>query len=122
MPAALVYVLMLADVFSYLLQALAYQGIFVVAWVSMALTHIFLTNKNTTQESISYQLEHVQFLRLGAVFAWLISALAGIAFMQFGGSASSFSAPVTVVTASVIYILFARQPETSAVSKAKAVY
>ena len=120
--AALVYVLMLADVFSYLLQALAYQGIFVVAWVSMALTHIFLTNKNTTQESISHQLEHVQFLRLGAVFAWLVSALAGIAFMQFGGSASSFSAPVTVVTASVIYILFARMPETSAISKTKTAY
>ena len=37
---AIVYVLMLADVFHYILQALAYQGIFVVAWVGIALTHI----------------------------------------------------------------------------------
>ncbi|MFS9599531.1 allantoin permease, partial [Klebsiella variicola] len=32
---AIVYLLMLIDVFSYLLQALAYQGIFVVAWVAV---------------------------------------------------------------------------------------
>ncbi|MGL4291350.1 MAG: purine-cytosine permease family protein [Phreatobacter sp.] len=37
---AIVYVLMLANVFHYILQALAYQGIFVVAWVGIALTHI----------------------------------------------------------------------------------
>ncbi|UOO89729.1 allantoin permease [Vitreoscilla massiliensis] len=36
----IVYLLMLVDVFAYILQALAYQGIFVVAWVAIALTHI----------------------------------------------------------------------------------
>ncbi|MCZ0771665.1 hypothetical protein N4T57_00540 [Campylobacter hepaticus] len=35
-----VFLLMLLDVFSYLLQALAYQGIFVVSWVAIALAHI----------------------------------------------------------------------------------
>ena len=34
------YALMLADVFAYILQALAYQGIFVVAWVAIALAHM----------------------------------------------------------------------------------
>ncbi len=34
------YTLMMADVFSYILQALAYQGVFVVAWVGIALSHI----------------------------------------------------------------------------------
>ncbi|MGO3891292.1 MAG: purine-cytosine permease family protein [Paenalcaligenes sp.] len=108
--AAVVYVLMLADVFSYLLQALAYQGIFVVAWVALALTHIALTRKNTSPAYIQQQLEQVTFLRVGAVMAWLIAALAGITIMHLGGSYSSFSAPVTIVMASMVYAIFARAP------------
>ncbi|TGV09316.1 allantoin permease [Alcaligenaceae bacterium 429] len=110
--AGLVYVLMLADVFSYLLQALAYQGIFVVAWVAMALTHIALTHKQTSATYIQQQLEHVTFLRVGAVMAWLLAALTGITIMHVGGAYSSFSAPVTIVIASVVYAAFARAPAT----------
>ena len=36
MIGVIAYVLMMADVFSYILQALAYQGVFVVAWVGVA--------------------------------------------------------------------------------------
>ena len=36
-----VYALMMADVLSKVLLALAYQGIFVVAWAGIALAHIF---------------------------------------------------------------------------------
>jgi hypothetical protein len=110
--AGLVYVLMLADVFSYLLQALAYQGIFVVAWVAMALTHIALTHKQTSTTYIQQQLEQVSFLRVGAVMAWLLAALTGITIMHVGGAYSSFSAPVTIVIASVVYAAFARAPVT----------
>jgi hypothetical protein len=37
----LVYTLMRLNVFAYILQALSYQSIFVVAWVAIALAHIF---------------------------------------------------------------------------------
>ncbi|WP_253926735.1 purine-cytosine permease family protein [Dickeya dadantii] len=45
---AAVYVLMLADVFAYILQALAYQGVFVVAWVGVALAHILARRASST--------------------------------------------------------------------------
>ena len=43
---ALVYLIMLTDVLSYILRALNWQGVFVVAWVGIALTHIVLTRND----------------------------------------------------------------------------
>lgn len=103
--AVIVYVLMLADVFSYLLQALAYQGIFVVAWVSLAVTHILRSNSSSEPHDISQQLNNTRLLRPGAIIAWFVSALTGIVVMHWGGSWSSFSAPSTVLVAVMIYLL-----------------
>lgn len=40
------YLFMLTDVLSYLLKALAWQGVFVTAWVAIALVYIAMTSKN----------------------------------------------------------------------------
>lgn len=57
---AIVYLLMLIDVFSYLLQALAYQGIFVVAWVAVAMAHIFSSRyEQLVGSTIEYRSSHV---------------------------------------------------------------
>ena len=95
----IVYLLMLVDVFSYLLQALAYQGVFVVAWVGIALAHILVNN---SEEANSLIESDNRFNKVG-LSAWLISTIVGIVMMNSGASIASFSAPITFVVSFFVY-------------------
>lgn len=90
---------MLVDVFSYLLQALAYQGVFVVAWVGIALAHILVNN---SEEANSLIESDNRFNKVG-LSAWLISTIVGIVMMNSGASIASFSAPITFVVSFFVY-------------------
>ncbi|MHC8380947.1 purine-cytosine permease family protein [Pseudomonas sp. LB3P14] len=89
----IVYGLMLADVFAYLLKALAYQGVFVVAWVGVALAQIRCGRFDAAA------LERVTAFNSVGLTAWFGATALGLALMLFGGDLSSFSAPATVVLA-----------------------
>jgi hypothetical protein len=89
----IVYGLMLADVFAYLLKALAYQGIFVVAWVGVALAQILYGRSDEVA------LERVAAFNPVGLTAWFGATAAGLALMYCGGGLGSFSAPSTVVLA-----------------------
>jgi hypothetical protein len=92
----IVYGLMLADVFAYLLKALAYQGIFVVAWVGVALAQILYGRSDVAA------LERVAAFNPVGLTAWFGATAAGLALMYGGGGLGSFSAPSTVVLAFVL--------------------
>lgn len=94
-----VYILMLADVFAWLLQALAYQGVFVVAWVGVALAGI--------ARNVSPDHENVAIYPPG-VGAWFISVAFGIALMHGSAAFAAFSAVATFVSASGLYMLFSQ--------------
>lgn len=89
------YLLMLLDVFSYLLQALAYQGIFVVAWVAVALTHM-LTQADTPITSAA------AFNRVG-LGAWFAGAASGLVLMHMTGFAATLAAPASFAVAVIVY-------------------
>lgn len=89
----IVYVLMLADVFGYLLKALAYQGIFVVAWVGVALAQILYGRSDIAA------LDRVPAFNPAGMTAWFGASALGLALMFAGGSVSSFSAPLTAIVA-----------------------
>ncbi|AZY54014.1 purine-cytosine permease family protein [Bordetella avium] len=91
----LAYLLMLFDVFAYLLQALAYQGIFVVAWVAVALVHMSGRATVTTGETRAFN--H------GGLGAWLIGALSGLVLMHLPGFASTLAAPASFVVSALVY-------------------
>ncbi|AIR68314.1 purine-cytosine permease family protein [Dickeya fangzhongdai] len=93
---AAVYVLMLADVFAYILQALAYQGVFVVAWVGVALAHIVFHRAQPTAAP-------VRAFNPTGLGAWLLSVIAGVALMHGSAVLQSFSAPVTFAVALALY-------------------
>ncbi|RNM24545.1 allantoin permease [Dickeya undicola] len=99
---AAVYVLMLADVFAYILQALAYQGVFVVAWVGVALAHIVSHRAQSTVAT-------VRAFNPTGLGAWLLSVVAGVALMHGSAVMQSFSAPVTFAVALVLYWLLPQQ-------------
>lgn len=89
----IVYGLMLADVFSYLLKALAYQGIFVVAWVGVALAQIVYGSNDEGA------LERSPAFNPIGLMAWFAATALGLLLMWTGGVPGSFSAPATVVLA-----------------------
>ena len=89
----IVYGLMLADVFAYLLKALAYQGIFVVAWVGVALAQILYGRSDLAS------LKQIPAYNPAGLIAWFGATALGLALMLFGGDLSSFSAPLTAIVA-----------------------
>ncbi|GGY10631.1 allantoin permease [Litchfieldella qijiaojingensis] len=97
------YLLMMADVFSYILQALAYQGVFVVAWVGVALAHIL---SRTYQQRFNGHVEldntYIPAYNPCGLIAWCMATVVGMVIMHLPGIAG-FSAPVTFLIAYVLY-------------------
>jgi hypothetical protein len=101
-----VYLLMLADVFAYILQALAYQGIFVVAWVAIALAHILSgTYERVVGDEVIVTRDRVPALNVGGLVSWFGAAAMGLVLHEAGGVWASWSAPATFVAAGAIYTL-----------------
>lgn len=99
-----VYALMLTDVFSFILQALAYQGIFVVAWVAIALAHIYLT-RHENHAQLQYSKQHLPGVKKGALTAWIAASIVGVVLLNITPAYASFSAPVTALVAVTAYLL-----------------
>ncbi|CAN0626073.1 Allantoin permease [Burkholderia multivorans] len=101
---AVVYGLMLTDVFSFILQALAYQGIFVVAWVAIAVTHIVSPHYGAIfGDDIEYRAERVVAFNPCGLAAWFASSAIGIALLEAGGTLATWSSPAAAVSSALIY-------------------
>ncbi|MDH4557927.1 allantoin permease [Pseudomonas sp. BN417] len=99
LTGALVYLLMLFDVFSYILQALAYQSLFIVGWVAIALAHLLGTRTDR------YRLDKLPALRARGLLAWALSAAVGIGLHLSGDAAlATASAPAAFITAFLGYL------------------
>jgi purine-cytosine permease-like protein len=98
--------IMLTDVLSNILRALNWQGVFVVAWVGIALTHIALTRKD----------HGVPEFRPGrlkaltpAVGVWFTVSGLGIYLVELGGTfGATWSSPITFVLSVAGYLAVAR--------------
>lgn len=101
---AIVYALMLTNVFSFILKALAYQGIFVVAWVGIALAHIGYSRGGAIRPE--YRSDYLPSFSAPGLVAWFVSSALGILLMEFGGDVASFSAPAAAIGSALIYWLF----------------
>lgn len=100
---AFVYLIMLTDVLTYILRALAWQGVFVVAWVAIALAHIALTRGQTkVPEFRPGRLKLVT----PAAGVWLAVSILGIYLVEQGGVAgATWSAPITFVLSLLGYVV-----------------
>lgn len=78
------YLFMLTDVLSYLLRALAWQGVFVTAWVAIALASLYFTNQRSADLTDAPAFPGRQGLpALGwPVVAWIVSSGASIALTE----------------------------------------
>ena len=95
------YLIMLTNVFSYILKALAWQGVFVVAWVAIALVTIWFRNsrKLDVNERTEFRPGRVPLLAPG-IIAWLVASGVGIALVEKGGAfGATWSSPITFIIA-----------------------
>lgn len=113
----IVFVLMVANVFSFLDQALQYQGIFVVAWVGLACAHVLeSTRRSHGDEHDTLALDdwrpgRVRMFNVGGLVAWFASAGLGlILFKAVGGTAAAWSSPITFVVSFGLYWLWLQTP------------
>lgn len=103
---AIVYLIMLTDVLSYILRALNWQGVFVVGWVGIALTHIALT----------YRKEVLPEFRPGrvkpltpAVAVWFLASGVGIYLVELGGTfGKTWSSPITLALSVLGYLVVSK--------------
>jgi hypothetical protein len=86
----LVYLIMLTNVFSFILEALAYQGIFVVAWVAIAVAYILFVPKKEPQKDLQHEAAEAAPLHRRGLTAWFGSAALGTVLANLGGLATSF--------------------------------
>ncbi|MBT5798133.1 MAG: allantoin permease, partial [Porticoccaceae bacterium] len=109
-----VYVVMLADVFSFLYQALSYLAIMVVAWVSIAITHILSPKYESLMgQELEIREGYVPALNLSGLLAWFLAAFVGLLFFNAGGLWVASSSPATAIVASVVYLLMLKRAKRS---------
>ncbi|MGC0366541.1 hypothetical protein ABH922_004525 [Rhodococcus sp. 27YEA15] len=109
--AVIVYVMMLTNVLTWILQALSYQGVIIVSWVAIALTHILVTTRGTFAHvpPAEFRPGRVPSVNPAGVFAWGVSSVVGVLMVAFGATAGSvWAPPVSCVLAVVLYLLALR--------------
>lgn len=104
----IVYALMLADIFHVMLVSLAYQGIFVVAWVAVALSHILFRAPKEPMDAAGGEDEDYPAYNPRGLTAWFAAVAIGIALMKIP-FLSSFSAPATAISGFIFYRLMFNQ-------------
>jgi hypothetical protein len=73
------YLLMLTNVFSYVLDALNYQGIAIVAWVAIALAHVLYLRRGRIElESLEFRPGRTPLVNPGGLFAWVLATAVGV--------------------------------------------
>jgi purine-cytosine permease-like protein len=114
----IVYLIMLTDVFSFILEALRYQGIGIVAWVGVALAHIFWARgKGIRPDQIEFRSGRLPSLNVVGLASLIGPWVLGIVLLEtteeFG---ATWGAPITLVLAFVGYSLGVRMaPDGQAV-------
>lgn len=110
------------DVFSYILTALNYQGIFVTAWVGIAMAHILSGGyERLFGDRVLYHSSEVPRFNPAGLTAWLVGAGVGL-LMTLTGVGAAWAPVATVVLAAGIYTALMRQPRESWFSSSAAVH
>ncbi|GAA3313397.1 purine-cytosine permease family protein [Arthrobacter ramosus] len=117
---AIAFLFMLTDVLSYLLKALAWQGVFVTAWVAVALVYIAM-HRNSLGVLPEVRPEKLRPISAGAV-AWLVASGTGIFLTEQTASplAAQFAPLITVALAGGLYYVAHRLQAPPAISTADA--
>ncbi len=99
-----VFLVMLTNVFSYIQQALIWQGTFLVGWVGIILTHYFMTGRGRPTEFRAQRLPAVTW----GLAVWIIATAVGIGATEIPGvppKLASIGPILALITAVGLYAL-----------------
>ncbi|MFB7441629.1 purine-cytosine permease family protein [Streptomyces mirabilis] len=101
---AVVFLLMLTDVFSYLQSALTWQGVFVVSWVGVLLTHYALVPEDRAHgpEFRALRLPRVTW----GLAVWLFASAVGIYLVEAPGVPAALSGTAQLVVLVISVVLY----------------
>lgn len=98
----IIFLVMLTNVFQYLLVTLQFQGVIIVAWIGVAMTHIaWCYWRGITADMLEFRPGRVPLVNPGGLGAWLVASAVGIILMVYGGSFGGIWAPVITLAISV---------------------
>ncbi len=90
------------DIFTSILTALNYQGIFVTAWVGIALTHILSKKYDVLLNGkLPYHLNEIPNFNPAGLIAWFTGVVAGLISTSIG---FAYSPIVTFTTSIIVYL------------------
>ncbi|WP_315918287.1 purine-cytosine permease family protein [Mesorhizobium sp. SP-1A] len=103
--SVVIFLVMLTNVFGYLLQTLQFQGVIIVAWVGVAMTHIgWCYMRGVKADMLEFRPGRVPLINPGGLGAWVVASVIGCLLLVFGGSFGGIWAPpITLATAVAIY-------------------
>ncbi|MCG8614258.1 MAG: hypothetical protein MI864_27415, partial [Pseudomonadales bacterium] len=94
----IVFLMMLTDIFSFILEALAFQAIFIVAWAGLALpAMISLMRKNYTKEQYNQFLSEQPLMGSTGLVIWCVSAVCGLSVLYLLPDLKAFASPMTAL-------------------------
>ena len=102
------YLMMLTNVFSYVLDALNYQGIAIVAWVGIALAHMaYLRRQHADLDRMEFRPGRIPAFNPGGIVAWVTATAIGVVLKIADTTESQFfdtwGLPLTFVMAFGLY-------------------
>ena len=102
------YLLMLTNVFSYVFDALNYQGIAIVAWVGVALTHVaYLKRRQTKLDAMEFRPGRTPAFNPGGIVAWVAATALGVTLKIADSTESQFfevwGLPLTFAVSVAVY-------------------
>lgn len=103
----LTFVLMLTDVFSYLMRALQWQSAFFLGWIAIVAMHLWL-NPDERRDAMEFRANRVPLVTPGLI-AWLISGAVGIALTESKSVpplANALASPISLVVGAGLYLIF----------------
>jgi purine-cytosine permease-like protein len=112
------YLMMLTNVFSYVFDALNYQGIAIVAWVGVALAHVnFLRSRKMELRALEFRPGRIPAFNPGGIAAWVVATAVGVILKIADTTTSQFwdtwGLIITFVLAFGIYAIALSQAKPS---------
>lgn len=89
------------NVLGTILIAVHYLGIFLIAWVGVAVSHVLSAGKVV----VALEDARLPEFKWNGLLSWVTGVLVGIGFGFVGGSLDTFAAPVTLVVSALVYRL-----------------
>lgn len=103
--SGVIFLVMLTNVFDYLLLTLQFQGVIIVAWVGVAMTHIgWCYLRGVKADMLEFRPGRVPLINPGGLGAWVVASAVGCLLLVFGGNFGGIWAPpITLLIAVMIY-------------------